>query len=85
MNWEVVSENIIDQINQHFYMDNFLSFHSRIERLSSTAKIIIKVLSNGSFRLTKVETYLLSVKPINKVFEDSSPPYWYANTIHIRA
>ena len=54
MNWEVVSENITDQINQHFYMDDFLSFHSRTERLSSTAKIIIKLLSNSSFRLTKV-------------------------------
>ena len=34
-------------------MDDFLSSHSSIERLSTTAKMIIKVLSNGGFRLTK--------------------------------
>ena len=34
-------------------MDDFLSSHSSIERLSTTAKTIIKVLSNGGFRLTK--------------------------------
>ena len=82
--------------------------HSSIERLSSTAKTIIKVLSNGGFRLTKwlsneksfldtlsyseisskisenrvqtekvlgilwkFETDLLSIKPIDKVFEDT--------------
>ena len=50
---EVIRENIIDQINRNFYMDDFLSSHSSIERLSSTAKTIIKVLSNGGFRLTK--------------------------------
>ena len=89
-------------------MDDFLSSHSSIERLSTTAKIIIKVLSNGGFRLTKwlsndksfldtlpyseispkisenqvqtekvlgilwnFETDLLSIKPIDKIFEDT--------------
>ena len=50
---EVICENIIDQINRYFYMDDFLSSHSSIERLSTTTKTIIKVLSNGGFRLTK--------------------------------
>ena len=105
---KVVIENIIDQINRNFYMDDFLSSHSSIERLSSTAKTIIEVLSNGGFRLTKwlsnnksfldtllyseispkvsenqaqteellgilwnFETDLLSIKPIDKVFEDT--------------
>ena len=50
---EVIRENIIDQINSNFYMDDFLSSHSSIERLSATANVIIKVLSNGGFRLKK--------------------------------
>ena len=105
---EVIRENIIDQINRKIYMDDFLSLHSSIERLSTTAKAIIKVLSNGAFRLKKrlsndksflnnlpyseispkisenqvqtekvlgvlwnFETDLLSIKPIDKVFEDT--------------
>ena len=104
---EVIRENIIDQINRNFYMDDFLSSHSSLERLSTTTKTIIKVLSNG-FRLTKwlsndrsfldtlpysetspkisedqvltekipgilcnFKTDLLSIKPIDKVFEDT--------------
>ena len=35
---KVVSENIIDQINLNFYMDDFLSSHSSIGRLSTIAK-----------------------------------------------
>ena len=50
---EVVSENIIDQINRNRDMNDFLSSHSSIERLSTTAKTIIKVLSNGGFGLAK--------------------------------
>ena len=50
---EVVSENIIDQINRNFYMDDFSISHSSIARLSTTAKTITKELSNGCFRLTK--------------------------------
>ena len=50
---EVIRENIIDQINRNFYMGDFLSSHSSIDRLSTTAKAIIKVLSNGGFRLAK--------------------------------
>ena len=34
-------------------MNDFLISHSSIERLSATANTIIKVLSNGGFRLTK--------------------------------
>ena len=105
---EVICENIIDQINRNFYMDDFLHSHSSIERLSTTTKTIIKVLSNGGFRLTKwlsnnksfldtlpyseispeisenqvqtekvlgilwnFGTDLLSIKPIDKVFEDT--------------
>ena len=105
---EVIDQSIIDQINRNFYLDDFLSSHSSIERLSTTAKTIIKVLSNGGFRLTKwlsnnksfldtlsyseispeisenqvqtekvlhilwnFETGLPSIKPINKVFEDT--------------
>ena len=105
---EVIRENIIDQINHHFYMDDFLRSHSSIERLSTTTKTIINALANGGFRLTKrlsnnksfldtspyseispkisenqvqtekvlgilwnFETDLLSIKLIDKVFEDT--------------
>ena len=34
-------------------MNDFLISHSSIERLSAAANTIIKVLSNGGFRLTK--------------------------------
>ena len=39
---EVICENIIDQINRNFYMDDFLSSHSSIERWSTTAKQLSK-------------------------------------------
>ena len=48
---ETESDNIIDQINRNFY--DFLSLHSSIERLSTTTKTIIKVLSNGGFRFSR--------------------------------
>ena len=88
-------------------MEYFSSSHSSIERLSSTAKTIIKVLLNCGFKFTKwlsndksfldtlpyseifskisenqvqteevigilwnFETDLLSIKPIDKLFED---------------
>ena len=90
------------------YLVDFLGSRSSIEKLSRIAKTVIKVLSNGDFRMTKwlsnnklfldtlpyseispkisenqvqtrkiprtsrnFETNLLSIKPINKVFEDT--------------
>ena len=50
---EVVSENIIDQVNPNFYMDNFLSSHSSIGRLPTVGNTIFKVLLIGGFRLTR--------------------------------
>ena len=49
---KIVTVDKIDQVNWSFYMDDFLSLYSSIERCSTTAKTIIKVLSNCGFRLT---------------------------------